>query len=245
MKKYRLKIGTPCNESWEKMTGGELERFCSRCSKSVTDFTGMTDQQIIKMITDERSKNICGKLSNNQLNRVYRRPDNKLSSSAFSKVLPGLLLLGATNELNAQETKTTDQEVVQSVYNHLKESKTDTSKIESDKPSQDTSKYIIEGKIIDSETQEPVGFANIWVKDTDIRNSSDIDGQYKIMIPDSIITDQITIRLAFVGYAPKSITLQASDFPLTSALTIKMTAQVQLLGEVEIIEKKPWWKFWK
>jgi hypothetical protein len=67
--KTKITIPEPCNEDWNKMTPTEKGAFCSSCSKEVKDFTNSSDQEILKTI--EASENqICGHISNHQLNRT-------------------------------------------------------------------------------------------------------------------------------------------------------------------------------
>lgn len=43
---YAISIPKPCHEDWSKMTPSEKGRFCQSCSKSVIDFTQMSQQSI-------------------------------------------------------------------------------------------------------------------------------------------------------------------------------------------------------
>ncbi len=64
----KITIPTPCHENWETMTSDELGRFCSVCSKTVRDFTGASDEEMITTFSDP-SENICGKFRESQINR--------------------------------------------------------------------------------------------------------------------------------------------------------------------------------
>ena len=73
-----LFIDTPCHENWQNMTPTEQGRFCKVCTKEVIDFTGMTDAELLHYFTTHRSKNVCGRLTEYQLNRpLAPRPPEK------------------------------------------------------------------------------------------------------------------------------------------------------------------------
>jgi hypothetical protein len=44
---FQIQIPTPCGENWERMDRGEQGRFCQHCQKTVVDFTGMTDAEVL------------------------------------------------------------------------------------------------------------------------------------------------------------------------------------------------------
>lgn len=56
------------------MTAAEQGRFCSKCQKCVTDFTGWTDSEIYNYISKNSGQRICGRFHITQLNRVINVP---------------------------------------------------------------------------------------------------------------------------------------------------------------------------
>lgn len=65
----RLAIQSPCEKSWEEMTGGDAERHCEKCDRQVFDFHRMTPRQISARIEASRG-NLCARLT--------RSPDGRL-----------------------------------------------------------------------------------------------------------------------------------------------------------------------
>ncbi len=63
-----LHIPKPCHEDWNAMTPTQQGRHCTSCSKEVTDFSIMTDVEILKHLT-KASSNACGRFTNDQLLR--------------------------------------------------------------------------------------------------------------------------------------------------------------------------------
>jgi hypothetical protein len=70
-KAFKISIPEPCNEGWSNMSPRKEGRFCSSCEKTVVDFTKMTDNEIVKMITKSKQEEvkICGHFRKAQVNR--------------------------------------------------------------------------------------------------------------------------------------------------------------------------------
>lgn len=58
-----LNIPKPCHENWDEMSPTEKGRFCNVCSKTVVDFTKMTDEESLNYFRANKGKRICGKIS--------------------------------------------------------------------------------------------------------------------------------------------------------------------------------------
>jgi hypothetical protein len=65
---FQLQIPTTCHENWDTMRPEEKGRFCAACSKTVIDFTYLTDQELIAHLA-KAGQNTCGRLATDQLNR--------------------------------------------------------------------------------------------------------------------------------------------------------------------------------
>jgi len=70
-KKFQLQIPEPCHEDWNKMTPVQQGRFCDFCQKSVVDFTGMSDRQLIAFFKKPPTGSVCGRFYNDQLERDF------------------------------------------------------------------------------------------------------------------------------------------------------------------------------
>lgn len=68
--KFKIAIPEPCQENWDKMTPNENGRFCISCSKTVIDFSIMSDNQIQDFFIKNQGKNICGRFKNKQLDAL-------------------------------------------------------------------------------------------------------------------------------------------------------------------------------
>jgi hypothetical protein len=100
---YILKIEDPCRQDWTSMTPNEDGRFCSHCSKTVVDFTSLSDDQIIKFLQN-KSATTCMRLTNFQQNRKLIPFKEHNYTPRLSKFLSGLLLIGTTQNSIASKT---------------------------------------------------------------------------------------------------------------------------------------------
>jgi hypothetical protein len=65
--KIQISIPKPCHEGWQNMTPVEKGRFCASCQKKVLDFTHLSDNEIIKVVT--KNDNLCARIKVSNLNR--------------------------------------------------------------------------------------------------------------------------------------------------------------------------------
>jgi hypothetical protein len=59
LKNIQIRIDDPCSASWDQMHPTEQGRFCSSCQKTVVDFTGMSDQEVLNWFAKPPG-GICG-----------------------------------------------------------------------------------------------------------------------------------------------------------------------------------------
>jgi hypothetical protein len=56
-----FKIASPCDASWEEMTGDDEKRFCGKCEKHVYNLPLLTPDQLVDLIERTEGK-FCGRL---------------------------------------------------------------------------------------------------------------------------------------------------------------------------------------
>jgi hypothetical protein len=232
---YILKIDKPCGQEWTSMTQTDIGKFCSHCSKPVIDFTQLTDNQVLQII-ELNSGKLCGRLTRERLNRAIqlKQPTN---NSRFYKILAGLLLVEASDNLSAKDYQKSQQEIVIVVNNNTN---IQTTEIKSE-PIADSLKNVVQGLVIDAKTKEPLPFASVLIKDTKTRTTTDLDGRFKLVIPDSLLTDIIYLIVAYIGYELTEIVINKNDLPIIKDLVLVPAEQV-LIGEIIIVKKKKWWQ---
>lgn len=105
--KIQISIPEPCHEGWQNMTPVEKGRFCSSCQKTVLDFTYLSDNEIINLIS--KNDNLCGRINTSQLNRNLI--ETKRTSNYFGYFSTSILVfLGfGTSTIVAQEKPVTEQ----------------------------------------------------------------------------------------------------------------------------------------
>ncbi|KAB1064294.1 DUF4139 domain-containing protein [Salibacter halophilus] len=95
----------------------------------------------------------------------------------------------------------------------------------------------IRGKVIDSETLEPVPFANIIIKQKGVQvsgTSSDFDGNFSLR---DLKSERYTLEATFVGYKPlrKEIVVVPEE---VSNIVIKLDQNLESLKEFEVVDYK-------
>jgi len=94
MPKYlQLQIPTPCHEDWNQMAPGAQGRFCNYCQKTVTDFTQMSDAQLINFFKRPKTS-VCGRFREEQLENDILIPRKRIPwvKYFFQIALPAFLL---------------------------------------------------------------------------------------------------------------------------------------------------------
>lgn len=103
-----LRVATPCNEDWEQMSGNDVVRLCSHCSKHVNFISNLTEKQTRRLVRDSGGK-LCVRyvadpvtkrpLFAEQLVSITRKR-SRAAAGAFST------LLAFATQLPAQQTPT-------------------------------------------------------------------------------------------------------------------------------------------
>ncbi len=70
MRRFSIQIPQPCPQSWNDMQPNETGRFCASCQKTVVDYTALSDQELIQQLAQPTAETRCGRLRDDQLNRL-------------------------------------------------------------------------------------------------------------------------------------------------------------------------------
>ncbi|MBS1781276.1 MAG: carboxypeptidase regulatory-like domain-containing protein [Bacteroidetes bacterium] len=208
-KPIQISIPNPCHEDWNKMTPAEQGRFCNSCQKVVTDFTSFTDAQLHSFFSD-RSKQVCGRFYNHQLNIPISVPPQPHSRLYRYFIGFGLTLLFT----QLPETRLR----AQTPHAHI-----DPQLDKKNKNENDTS-IIIKGKVID-ELKEPMlgAIVSAYCNGTMVAGTvTDYDGNYKLYIYSSS-PKKYDLVLNHTGYKPKSV----HDLSLSPGTTIVIDARME------------------
>jgi hypothetical protein len=226
MPKLTLHIPTPCTQNWHSFPQNATGGFCSQCSKTVIDFTQLSDKELYQAL--QNPGKICGRFTQSQLNRDILFSNNH-QSLKLNKIVAGLLIIGTTqtglaNESHAQAnaTKTTIEKIAVNGREAPKKSP--------QKLATDTTKFI-EGKILD-EVLNPIAYASVTLKDKKTGVTTNSKGQFKILVPDSY-KRKVSIQVSAVGFDPKEFTISKKELPLKNDLILKLANA--FMGEVVIV----------
>src|SRR5690606_37442260 len=77
MKHLEISIPSPCHEDWNKMTPVEKGKYCALCEKTVIDFSGMSDAQLVAFFRSHTG-NTCGRFAKYQLDRSIEIPRKRI-----------------------------------------------------------------------------------------------------------------------------------------------------------------------
>lgn len=232
---YILKIDTPCEQEWDSMTQTDLGKFCHHCTKTVVDFTKLTDQEVLQII-EKNSGKLCGRLTQKQLNRVIQ-VSQPTDCSLLHNTLAALLLASASTNLSVAK----NPDPPQGIIHIINDSKTYTQSSEIKSEIYKDSLNVIQGSIIDSKTNEKIPSASIYIKGTKTGVASDANGKFRLVISDHLLTEKIHLVIAFPGYESNQIVLHKKDLPITKDFSIAPDER-PLTGEVVVIKKKKWWQ---
>lgn len=209
-----------CPEDRSKMqkVGGGFN--CEACSRVITDFRGMSNEEIMEVIR-QRGGKTCGILRSSQVINPVRSNIETLFRAAFVFVF--LLGLSTTSAI-AQDTLEAPTAVI------------DTNAV--------SKSYIVSGTLKDEETLEPLVFAqvSVMVGGKVYGAVTDFDGKYKIEIPEGFSADQkLELQVRYVGYQ----TLIVEDLEFKELhevnycdLELKLRTDHELAGYVIILEER-------
>jgi hypothetical protein len=215
---YRIELNEPCHENWNRMTPNEKGRFCQSCSKTVIDFSQQTDTEIIRFIEANQGQ-LCGRFQPSQLNRMLVLQQNYTGNkSHFAyKLLTSLLLLNgiAANTATAQQVVPIVQAFDRSETPSPEDSceamvVKEKSAIVREILQKDSLPIEIKGKVLD-ERGQPVSYASIVIKGTNIGTPADVNGNFELKIPAKMLRKKVTLVCSSVGFEKLEKTIKIKD----------------------------------
>jgi hypothetical protein len=164
--KLLLNIPQPCSQNWEGMTTNEQGRFCNACTKTVVDFTTMSDNEVLNFFKNKALENVCGRLATDQIDRFieHTQTPKKAKFWYISYFVAMLLILfkpwkaAAQGGIRVSQCRTPN--MPDTIRGQIK-------------------KVDVSAKVVDS-NNEPVPHASIQVKGTSIGMLTDDKGYFKL-----------------------------------------------------------------
>ncbi|PZP51165.1 MAG: hypothetical protein DI598_03875 [Pseudopedobacter saltans] len=239
---YNLNIDNPCDQDWNLMTKNDLGGFCSQCSKTVVDFTGLSDKEIIELL-NRSSGSLCGRLTSQQMNRPIET-QRQYRNSLFKRMIAGMVLFGLTKDSSAKKINTSKEQLVVD-NNHLQKSLN----IDAEKSiAEDSLKNMLRGIVVDSATQKPISDAVVYINDTKIFARTNDSGIFELQIPNKILSNTFECSISCVGYISKTLNIKRNTLPTEMQLYLTPydnVGELVLVAGGVMVRKKHWWQFWK
>lgn len=189
-----LSIDQPCHESWNEMTPVDKGRFCQSCQRTVTDFSGLSDTQLIELLKNKQVST-CGRVTASQLNRVISVPVAEKQRKPFISIAAILAVLTiVTPSVKAIASKT---KVEQTANN---ENKPTTYDVAIEDPA-----GFISGIVKAGGDSLPLQGVTIKIKNRNIGTVTDQSGEFKLRIPDRFKKKVIILEVKYIGYEMKTV----------------------------------------
>ena len=225
-KKIEFKIPTQCHENWDKMQPVDQGKFCLSCTKTVVDFSQMTNQEILLHISKSRG-DVCGRFSQNQLNHKINLPGERKATWKYAwNMLLAVFLSGsaANSQIRPMQGKV-------KIVNKPLEVKPDIQIMGF--VTMTAPHKFFKARIIDADDNKPVSFASITVNQGGRQFAADASGNFSVMIKPNQ-PDQY-IEISATGYESKLITLKDLTHGDSKAHVFQLNKKVHELPLVTVI----------
>lgn len=199
------------------MTSTEKGRHCQSCSKTVVDFTRMSNDEIIGYLST--NGNVCGRIGSQQVDSVNmqlvsRQPQNK-GGWAKWVVAASLFVSTAYSRANGQSITPSIEQIN---GNNQHAESFPLGKI----VMTDSARYqIITGTVTDLNHQ-PLPGATIKVNGGNVGTQTDTDGNFRLRVPSS--TQQL--KVSFIGFESTVIEIKKAG----RFLKVKLKENTTMLG---------------
>jgi hypothetical protein len=217
-----INIPISCNQSWQDMTPETEGRHCSHCSKIVTDFSILTNSQIINRLA--ASSNICGKIDRQQLITINQQlsVEGLSFSSSFKSwmVAIGLLVSMSFLKAEAQTKPVVEQSAGQPL---IKCNEPILGKMIAANQTR-----VIKG-VVSEENNLPVPGVSI-INNQNIVTKTNVSGEFVLHVTSNVQQ----FGVSFIGYTTQIVAIKDT----IAVYQIKIKKVPQMMGEV-VIMKRP------
>lgn len=208
MRSLTVQIPQPCHERWADMQPTERGRFCASCQKTVVDYTGLSDQELVSLLS-KSLETTCGRFRNEQLNHPLMVSNPGLTAVWHRWV--GLLTMSLfgwqTAQAQVSQTSRPPQPTsVRPVYSVT------TLPIQAVGGS--VTKRVISGRVIfmdSSGNLSPVPAADISVERYGEKTQTDSTGTFSLTILTKSQVDKLTILVSAPDHLYRHTTFEVSS----------------------------------
>lgn len=195
----RITIPEPCAESWAFMTPAEQGRHCAACTKTVIDFSRLTDAEVLAYLSRVKGPS-CGRFRAEQLNRPLREAPVAWAPQRWAAAALAVLGLGAAAPAVAQQPlpqTLTQQTMTMGMV------ATNTPPVLPDR--------VMRGRVTATSGQGLSG-VTVLVEGTQHGTSTRADGSYELELP----VGMSAARLVFSSIGFKTTTISSSQAEMVS-----------------------------
>lgn len=230
--KMIVNIPNPCTENWDLMTKTEQGKHCASCNKVVIDFSGMSDEQIVKILLEQKGKKVCGNFYNTQL----KKPMLYVKQRSFPKwpAIAAMLVAGifqlSVGTLNAQRQ---NEQKVYSRELAIEKNPQKKSQIKTEPASDSLITYTI--SVFDEKTKEKLVGISVDI-DSVGTFTTDGNGQVKLSLELNKVPKMVRIQFSSWNYEVKDLSFAKSRLMKSKNMHIylKESERMMLRGDVSI-----------
>ena len=163
-----ISIPETCHQSWEQMAAVNDGRHCRHCSKTVIDFTQMSNAEIITHLATKN--NLCGRISQTQIDQLNDSlADKEKRHLKWNRFIAAASIIGLMTFSKVYAKPRAIYTTEQAPFK--RQDPVDT----------DTLFTTIEGRVSFSDGQKKM--INIRVRGTNIVDVTDGNGRFKLRVP--------------------------------------------------------------
>lgn len=195
-KNFIIRMEGPCSESWEQMNPVSVSvRFCASCSKVVTDFSLLSDEELIAFL-EANPKGACGRFREDQIDRELSIVNTVKKNTNWLKWIAASLVLGST--ASVAQAQTSPQQKSTTVQ-------TDTTKRNSTTHTTNPG-FDITGRVVAKGSNTPIRSAYVLINGTEASVQTDSLGNFTMHVPPALAKDSIECSVICHGYAESNFT---------------------------------------
>jgi hypothetical protein len=203
--KTGISIPMPCGQNWHNMPADKNGRHCAACSKTVVDFTGMSDTEIL-LYLQQRNDAVCGRFSNHQLNRPLKKQFSIIQLFNMNKIaatiISFIMVKNSHAQLPAYDT---------SIYTWLRSTQTDSVILAQQKQYRETNTLIL-GNIRD-ENNKPLRGAKVTAGMPQLTTITNSEGTFSLTIPNANLQPFTNILVVAEGKKAAVRSLHYTNLP--------------------------------
>lgn len=216
----RLSIPQSCHESWSDMTPADKGRFCLSCQKIVTDFTQLSDKEIIELLQSNQATS-CGRFLPHQLNRTLSMPAPARHHKPFMSI--AAIAAALTITIPFAKAANPPEKALYSIN-------TEDTQTTAIFPQQDTMRFI-SGVVSDKEGRSLLG-TTIKIKNQQIGTVTNAAGEFSLRIPDNFKKKVMVLDISLIGYARKTVKVALNKD--SQPLKIQLEVEEIYLGGISV-----------